>query len=118
MKKTLIIAMVVSALCAGAAYASSPAENDKIQYLIASVENLQGAKFIRNGSEYDGKEAAGHLRMKLKKAGGRVRTADDFIKLCASQSYLSGEPYTVRFADGRVIRAEDYFRDRLKESAR
>jgi hypothetical protein len=115
MKKILLIAIAACLLFYGMAYAATQSENDKIQYLITSVENLDGAKFIRNGSEHLPKDAADHLRMKLQKAGKRVKTVDDFIKLCASQSYLSGEPYQIRFADGKTVKTADYFRGLLKQ---
>jgi hypothetical protein len=89
-------------------------EKKKIDFLISSVENLKGATFIRNGSEYDGKKAAGHLRMKLQNALV-VDTADDFIKLCASKSSITGEPYMIRLPDGKTIKSEEYFREKLKE---
>ncbi len=95
-------------------YSQDSREADKIQYLIASVETLQGAQFIRNGKAYDARRAADHLRFKLKAAGDRVKTAEDFIRLCASRSYLSGEPYRIRFSDGKSIEAEIFFRERLK----
>lgn len=96
------------------AYALEQGEAAKIKYLIDSVENLQGATFIRNGSEYDSKRAAEHLRFKLKKAGSRIRTAEDFIQF-GSKSYLSGKPYRIRYSDGTLINAEAFFRERLKE---
>ena len=68
------------------------------------MENLKDAKFIRNGSEYTWKEAAAHLRMKLNNIGDKVRTADDFIKLCASKSYLSGKPYIIRTSNGNTVK--------------
>jgi hypothetical protein len=89
-------------------------EKKKIEFLISSVENLKGAKFIRNGSEYDGKQAAEHLRMKLQNALV-VETADDFIRLCASKSSVSGKPYMIRLPDGKTIKSEEYFRKKLKE---
>ena len=107
----LVLLFVTAGLGARAADES---EKDKIEYLIRSVEEMDGAVFIRNGSEYDGKTAAGHLRVKLKYAGNKVQTAGDFIRLCASRSYLSGQPYTIRLADGRVLPAEEYFLARLK----
>ena len=90
-------------------------EKNKIEYLISSIENLKGAKFIRNGTEHDGKEAAEHLRSKLKSAGGKIQTADDFIRLCASKSLISGKPYMIRSSDGKTINSEQYFREKLKE---
>jgi hypothetical protein len=115
MKKILVTAFVILVLFSGLVSAQNNIEKQKIEFLISSVENLKGTKFIRNGSEHDGKQAAEHLRMKLQKAGARVQTADDFIRLCASQSYISGKPYLIRSSDGKTVTAEEYFRKKLKE---
>jgi hypothetical protein len=76
---------------------------------------MKGTKFIRNGSEYTGKEAAEHLRMKLNNVGKRALTAEDFIRLCASKSFISGKPYMIRTSDGKTIKSEEYFREKLGE---
>ena len=115
MKRLLIAGFVILALFSGALIAQDNIEKKKIEFLISSVENLKSVKFIRNGSEYDGKQAAEHLRMKLQKAGGNVQTADDFIRLCASQSFITGKPYMIRLSDGKTIKSEEYFRKKLKE---
>ena len=115
MKRILVAAFVILALLSGVVSAQENIEKKKIEFLISSVENLKGAKFIRNGSEYDGKKAAEHLRLKIKNSGGRVQTADDFIRLCASQSYMTGKPYMIRLVDGKTIKSEKYFREKLKE---
>ena len=73
MKKIMVTAFVILALFSGTLSAQDNIEKKKIEFLISSVENLKGAKFIRNGSEYNGKEAAKHLRMKLQNAGGRSK---------------------------------------------
>ena len=114
MKNILITAFVILALFSGAVSAQDNIEKKKIEFLISSVENLNGAKFIRNGSEYEGKKAAEHLRMKLQNALV-VQTADDFIRLCASKSSISGKPYMIRLTDGKTIKSEEYFREKLKE---
>jgi Family of unknown function (DUF5329) len=115
MKSILVTSVVVLALFSGVVKAQDNIENNKIDYLISSVENIKGVKFIRNGTEHDGKEAAEHLRSKLKSAGDKVQTADDFISLCASKSYISGKPYMIRSSDGKTINSEQYFREKLKE---
>jgi hypothetical protein len=114
MKTILIGFAVFFTLAAGNAGAQAPPEAAKIQYLIMSVATLKGATFLRNGGEYDAKAAADHLRLKLKAAGDRVKTAEDFIRLCGSRSSLTGETYRIRFADGTVLEAEAFFRNRLK----
>jgi len=114
MKNISIVFIVLLSLVAVRAYAQDISEAAKIQYLIASVEALEGAKFIRNGREYDARAASDHLRLKLKVAGDKVKTAEDFIKLCASQSSITGEPYLMRFADGTTVKSEVFFRNKLK----
>ena len=94
---------------------SSPLESRKIDYLIAAIESLPNAQFIRNGTSYDAKSAAEHLRLKRRTAGRRVATAEDFIGLCASVSSVSGSPYRIRFADGRTVTAEAFLRKKLAE---
>jgi len=74
---------------------------------------LRGAVFVRNGSDYDSRQAGEHLRAKLRNAGTRVRTAEDFITYCASGSSMTGEKYQIRFADGHVVDTAQFLRDRL-----
>jgi hypothetical protein len=111
----LICLLVLSLGAVANAADSDSMEARKIDYLIASVETLKDAQFIRNGASYDAKSAADHLRLKLRTAGSRVVTAEDFIRLCASVSSVSGTPYQIRFADGRVLSSEAYLRQKLSE---
>src|SRR4249919_3516937 len=69
---------------AGTSVPSHMTEAAKIQALISSIEQLKGAVFIRNGTEYDGAKAAAHLRKKLDYAGSRVKTAEQFIDVLAT----------------------------------
>jgi hypothetical protein len=115
MKRILILSVVVLALLSGVVKAQDNSERSKIEYLIGSIETLNGAIFIRTSTEYDGKAAAKHLRKKLQNAGGNVKTADDFITLCASKSSISGKPYLIKSSDGNTIKAEQYFREKLRE---
>lgn len=93
--------------------ARSALEEQKIQYLIDSLADLKGATFVRNGSEYDAKQAADHVRMKLRNAGSHVVTAEDFITLCATGSSASGQPYKIRFADGHEVPSATFLGERL-----
>jgi hypothetical protein len=114
MKYFSILIIVFLFLLVEIGYSQDSREWAKIQYLISSVEVLKGAKFIRNGKSYDAKRAVDHLRFKLKSAGDQIKTAEDFIRLCASRSSLSGEPYRIRFSNGATVEAEVFLRDRLK----
>ena len=119
MKKNIpILLIILVSLITVSAYAQDSREAAKIQHLIASVETLEGAKFIRNGREYDARPAANHLRLKLKNAGNYVKTAEDFIKYCGSKSSMTGEPYLIRFSDGTTVKAEVFFRKKLMTFAK
>jgi hypothetical protein len=114
MKKNISILLVVLVLLLVVrAYAQDSREAAKIRYLLESVEGLEGAKFIRNGKAYDALSASNHLRLKLKNAGDRVRTAEDFIKFCGSKSSMTGAPYLIKLADGTTVKAEEFFRKKL-----
>ena len=76
-------------------------EPQKIEYLIAFIAKQDGA-FVRNGSEYTPAQAAEHLRMKWKKGGSAIKTANDFIEKLATSSSMSGKPYLIRFKNGRT----------------
>ncbi|MDQ1277967.1 MAG: hypothetical protein QG555_1009, partial [Thermodesulfobacteriota bacterium] len=63
MNKIIAILIVfIVLLVAVRAFAQESRDAAKIRYLIASVATLEGAKFIRNGSDYDARSAADHLR--------------------------------------------------------
>jgi hypothetical protein len=93
----------------------SLSDKEKIEYLIQQVEDLEDASFWRNGIYYDSKTAAAHLRMKLDKAGSRVKTADDFIDRIGSSSSMTGTPYRIRFSDGTEIETKIFFTEQLKK---
>jgi hypothetical protein len=88
-------------------------EKLKIEYLIQSVEKLDGAKFYRNGLWYSPKEAADHLRLKWKNAGSRIKTARQFIDKIATESSMSGLAYKIKYKDGRVVESKVFFNQQL-----
>jgi hypothetical protein len=111
-----LLAVLLLAMGASAnAGSTTPLEARKIEYLIAAIQTLPNAQFIRNGTAYNAKGAADHLRLKLLNAGARVVTAEDFIRLCASVSSVSGLPYQIRFADGSTVTSEAFLRQKLLE---
>lgn len=82
--------------------ARDTSEDARIESLLKYVAELDGASFIRSGKSYDGKTASDHLRMKLGKAGSRVKTAEDFIEGIATKSYLTGKLYHIKLKDGTM----------------
>ena len=116
--KTLIkfsLALLLGLVAVVASAKAPMTETQKIEALIDSVQHVKGAVFIRNGSEYSADQAVHHLRMKWDSAGSRIKTAQDFIKYCASESSFSGKKYQIRFPDGKVENSEDFFNEQLKK---
>lgn len=108
-------ALIFFLLLAGIAFARDAHEQARIDFLLHDVETSKGVVFIRNGSEHDGPAAASHLRAKLNYAGERIKTAEEFIKYCASESSLTHRAYKVCLAEGKTIDAAQYFTSRLHE---
>jgi hypothetical protein len=73
----------------------------EIEALLRYVSKLEGASFVRNGDAHTPKEAEEFLRLKWGQQKKEVRTAEDFIRLCATKSSTSGKPYSIKFKDGR-----------------
>lgn len=96
-------------------FAREAKEDARIDALLGRIAALEGAKFIRNGKAHDAGEAAEHLRKKLKRAGDRVKTAEDFIDGLATKSSFSGKPYRMRFKDGSETATGPWLHGQLKE---
>lgn len=103
-------------LVPGLSQAVTTAEKGKIEALIHHVEVLQGAKFVRNGKSYDSADAAKFLRGKWDAKAKEIETAEDFIQKVGSISSTSGQPYLIRFADGREVKCADYLKELLKKT--
>lgn len=108
----LVLLLWMAALAQSAA---PPREQARIEYLIARVELLRDAQFIRNGTTYDAHAAADHMRRKLRFAGERVKSAEDFIRYCASASSVTGRAYEIRLGDGRTLTAAAFLSAQLAQ---
>lgn len=72
---------------------------------------------MRNGKDHTPAEAVGHLRLKLKTAGGKVQTAEDFIRLCGTCSATSGEDYVLRMPNWKEVPCADFLKAELAKLA-
>jgi membrane-bound lytic murein transglycosylase len=116
-RASLILVLVLAAAGAVRADSSSdgltPADRAKIERLIAVVETLPDASFIRNGKAYGPATAGKFLRGKWKDREASIRSVDDFIQNVATRSSTTGQPYLIRFNDGREIATAEFFRSEL-----
>lgn len=90
-------------------------ENTRIEGLISHIENLKDAKFVRNGSNYDSKDAAKFLRGKWHSKEKEIKTAEEFIEKVASVSSTTGKPYLIKFNDGPEVKCSDYLKEQLRK---
>jgi hypothetical protein len=99
----LLILFVVSATTVTADHPATLPESERliIEKLIARLEGLKEARFVRNGKAYPPATAGKFLRAKWKDRASEVRTAEDFVERIASRSSTTGRAYLVRFSDGR-----------------
>jgi hypothetical protein len=81
----------------------------EINYLLNFIE-ISGCDFYRNGNRYDSVQAQQHVSSKFDylAARHRVQTAEDFIRLAASKSSISGRSYEVRCGDCSSITTGDW----------
>lgn len=83
-----------------------------IEYLISETEN-SGLTFIRNGKEFTSEEAASHIRKKYEYYKKKIETPDDFIRIAASKSLISGKKYYVQITDDKFVPVEEWMRHLL-----
>lgn len=100
----------------GLALAASPAlagddHDAEVQYLLGYVER-SGCSFERNGTEHDSADAADHLRLKYRRGGKYVDSAEQFIDRLATESSWTGRPYTVT-CDGVTHRSGEWLHQAL-----
>lgn len=102
----------------GALAVVSATEMARIERLIQFVEGKHDIQFIRNGTSYSCQDAAKFMRGKFEMMGGHVTTAQQFIDQIASKSSTTGQPYFIRFADGKTLPAATFLGDELKRMDR
>jgi len=93
---------------------SAESLDQTISYLIDYVANSK-ATFIRNGSSHTPAEAAEHIKAKFAHYKNDIKTPEDFIRLSASKSILSGKPYLVRLPDGKEMHLDAWLTEALKQ---
>ena len=109
----LFIALIFFSAATGQMCAAESLD-DSIHYLLDYVAK-SNATFIRNGQTHTAQEAADHIKAKYEHFKKEIKTPEDFIRLSASKSLLSGQPYQVRTPDGKEMRLDAWLTDALKK---
>ena len=107
-----LIPLIFLALSGGQVVRAEPLA-ESINYLLDYVANSH-ATFIRNGQTHSPQEAVDHIKAKYEHFKSEIKTPEDFIRLSASKSLLTGQPYRVRTADGKETRLDEWLTAALK----
>src|SRR5947207_14985955 len=73
------------------------------------------AVFVRNGAVYTPAEAVEHIKAKYEHFKPQIKTPEDFIRLAASKSLLTGKPYIVRPRGEKEETMSEWLTAALKE---
>lgn len=87
-------------------------QDERIRYLLERVAGSD-ERFIRNGKVHNGKQARQWLLYKKGHWVNGVGTAEDFITRVASFSQKTGEPYLVKYSDGRTYSLASVLKNEL-----
>src|SRR5437879_5390558 len=85
-----------------------------VDYLIDYV-GKSNATFIRNGISHTPAEVVAQIKAKYEHFKSEIKTPEDFIRLSASKSLLTGKPYLVRTPDGKEMHLDAWLTDALKQ---
>ena len=88
--------------------------DESIKFLLDYVAKSD-ATFTRNGQTHTPQEAVNHIKAKYEHFKSEIKTPEDFIRLAASKSLLTGKPYLVRAPNGKETRLDVWLTDALRE---
>jgi len=105
---------MLASLVASAGGWSKPPGNtaSTIEYLLEYVAD-SGLIFIRNSQRHNAADAARHMNDKYQYYREKIGTPEDFIRLCASKSFITGKPYLVVMENGDEVRTDDWLLEAL-----
>jgi len=104
-------------LCATSWAEPSPSKKDldrTIAYLLKYVAQSQ-CTFIRNGKEHSPSEAVAHIKRKYEYYEKKIKTAEDFIRITATKSMISGKPYLIKTKEGATVPSQEWFLNALNQ---
>ena len=109
----LLAAFIFLSISTGQIFATDSLD-ESIKFLLDYVAKSD-ATFIRNGQAHAPQEAVNHIKAKYVHFKNEIKTPEDFIRLSASKSLLTGQPYLVRTSDGKETRLDEWLAQALKQ---
>jgi len=109
LKKLFVAVLLLSTF----AFAVDKATEAEIDHLLAYVKKTE-CKYIRNGTVHDGQEAAEHIKAKYDHYKDEIKTTEDFIRLSATQSLISGKKYYIECTGQEKMQSSQWLLEELK----
>jgi hypothetical protein len=78
-----------------------------VEHLLAFLENSE-CEMVRNGRSHNGEEAVKHVRRKYEYYRDDIYSTEDFIRLSASRSTMSGKPYQIHCPGQPTVTSQDW----------
>src|SRR5947208_14986484 len=114
MRRWLISVFVLLVICSAVPVRAAESLDQTIAFLLHRIETAD-ATFVRNGQTHTPQEAVAHVRAKYQHFKGQIKTPEDFIRLAATKSLLTGQPYLVRPLDGKDMPLNAWLSNALRE---
>jgi len=114
MRRWFIGVFVLLTICSAVPAHAAESLEQTIAFLLHRIENAD-ATFIRNGQAHTPQEAVAHVRAKYEHFKAEIKTPEDFIRLAATKSLLTGQPYLVRTRDGKEMPLSTWLSNALRE---
>ena len=105
-KLLLLISLLVLPACADM--------KTEINHLLNYVKTTK-CTYIRNGTKHNGIEAEKHIKAKYDHYKKEITTAEDFIRLSATQSLISGSKYYIKCPGSSKVESGKWLLTELKK---
>jgi Family of unknown function (DUF5329) len=86
---------------------------NEIKHLLAYVKNTE-CVYIRNADNHNGKEAAKHINRKYEHFEDDINSAEDFIRLSATQSLMFKNKYYIKCPNKKRVESSKWLLSELK----
>ena len=119
MMRRIIGAFILFALLWGSAVLNQPVAgasqlSETIQYLLDFVKTSE-CIFIRNNKEHTAGNAVAHMQRKYAHFKDEIKTPEDFIRMTATKSLMTGKLYYVKLKNGEKITSEAWLLQALED---
>src|SRR5436305_13526208 len=114
MQRWLVCVFVLLAICSAVPARAAESLEQTIAFLFHRIETAD-ATFIRNGQTHTPQEAVAHVRVKYEHFKPQIKTPEDFIRLAATKSLLTGQFYLIRPRQGSEMPLSAWLRNELRQ---